>query len=72
MSRDDSGSFLPQYQEQEIVKRNPFQTIDQNGVGKLMQMGVERAEDAARHQARDLRRARRRPERDEVLPSESG
>ena len=28
MSRDDSGSFLPQYQELEIVKKNPFATID--------------------------------------------
>ena len=29
MSRDDSGSFLPHYQELEIVKKNPFATIDQ-------------------------------------------
>ena len=28
MSRDDSGSFLPHYQELEIVKKNPFATID--------------------------------------------
>ena len=42
MSRDDSGSFLPAYQELEIVKRNPFATIDQIGVGQLMQMAVER------------------------------
>ncbi|MEO7297913.1 MAG: pyruvate, phosphate dikinase, partial [Verrucomicrobiota bacterium] len=41
MSRDDSGSFLPAYQENEIVKQNPFATIDQNGVGKLMQIAVE-------------------------------
>src|SRR5881275_2767343 len=33
MSRDDSGSFLPHYAELEIVKRNPFATIDQEGVG---------------------------------------
>ena len=31
MSRDDSGSFLPQYQELEIVKKNPFATIDASG-----------------------------------------
>jgi pyruvate,orthophosphate dikinase len=37
MSRDDSGSFLPHYQELEIVKSNPFATIDQTGVGKLME-----------------------------------
>jgi pyruvate,orthophosphate dikinase len=42
MSRDDSGSFLPAYQELEIVKRNPFATIDQPGVGQLMQIAVER------------------------------
>jgi pyruvate,orthophosphate dikinase len=38
MSRDDSGSFLPHYQELEIMKNNPFATIDQSGVGKLMEM----------------------------------
>jgi len=41
MSRDDSGSFLPIYQELEIVKKNPFASIDQNGVGRLMQMASE-------------------------------
>ena len=41
MSRDDSGSFLPKYQELEIVKQNPFAAIDQTGVGKLMQIAVE-------------------------------
>ncbi len=40
MSRDDSGSFLPQYAELEIVKKNPFATIDQTGVGQLMQIAV--------------------------------
>ena len=33
MSRDDSGSFLPHYQELEIVTKNPFATIDATGVG---------------------------------------
>jgi pyruvate, orthophosphate dikinase len=41
MSRDDSGSFLPHYAELEIVKRNPFATIDADGVGKLVAMGVQ-------------------------------
>jgi pyruvate,orthophosphate dikinase len=41
MSRDDSGSFLPKYQESEIVKKNPFATIDQEGVGKLVKMAVD-------------------------------
>ena len=40
MSRDDSGSFLPHYAELEIVKKNPFATIDQSGVGQLMQIAV--------------------------------
>jgi pyruvate, orthophosphate dikinase len=43
MSRDDSGSFLPHYQELEIVKSNPFATIDQAGVGKLMEMARDQA-----------------------------
>ncbi|MGD0745788.1 MAG: pyruvate, phosphate dikinase [Verrucomicrobiota bacterium] len=42
MSRDDSGSFIPPYQELEIIKKNPFATIDQTGVGQLMQMAVEK------------------------------
>jgi pyruvate,orthophosphate dikinase len=42
MSRDDSGSFLPGYSELEIVKKNPFATIDQSGVGQLMKMSVEK------------------------------
>jgi pyruvate,orthophosphate dikinase len=40
MSRDDSGSFLGPYQELEIVKKNPFATIDQAGVGQLIQTAV--------------------------------
>jgi pyruvate, orthophosphate dikinase len=42
MSRDDSGSFLGPYQELEIVKKNPFATIDQAGVGQLIEMAVAR------------------------------
>ena len=42
MSRDDAGSFLPQYQELEIVKANPFASIDTTGVGQLMRIGVEK------------------------------
>jgi pyruvate,orthophosphate dikinase len=38
MSRDDSGSFLPAYAELDIVDTNPFASIDQAGVGKLMEM----------------------------------
>ena len=42
MSRDDSGSFLPPYQEPEIIKKNPFASIDQAGVGQLMKIAVEK------------------------------
>jgi len=38
MSRDDSGSFLPVYAELDIVDTNPFASIDQKGVGRLMEM----------------------------------
>src|ERR1044071_9099464 len=40
MSRDDSGSFLPQYAELEIVTKNPFATIDVKGVGQLVEVAV--------------------------------
>ncbi len=42
MSRDDSGPFLGPYQELEIIKKNPFATIDQAGVGQLMKIAVEK------------------------------
>jgi pyruvate, orthophosphate dikinase len=42
MSRDDSGSFLPHYAELEIVKKNPFATIDVAGVGQLVDVAVKR------------------------------
>ena len=42
MSRDDSGSFLPHYAESEIVKKNPFATIDQSGVGELMKIAIQK------------------------------
>ena len=40
MSRDDSGSFLPNYQEEEIVADNPFAVVDQTGVGQLMEIAT--------------------------------
>jgi pyruvate,orthophosphate dikinase len=40
MSRDDSGSFLPQYSELEIVTKNPFATIDAAGTGQLVEIAV--------------------------------
>jgi pyruvate,orthophosphate dikinase len=41
-SRDDAGKFLPTYIEQGILKDDPFQVLDQQGVGQLVQMGVEK------------------------------
>ena len=38
MSRDDSGSFLPAYAELDIIATNPFASIDQQGVGRLMEI----------------------------------
>ncbi len=38
MSRDDSGTFLPAYEELDIVPNNPFAAIDQKGVGRLMEI----------------------------------
>jgi pyruvate,orthophosphate dikinase len=41
-SRDDSGKFLSEYIDQKILAADPFRTIDQEGVGQLINMGVER------------------------------
>jgi pyruvate,orthophosphate dikinase len=41
LSRDDSASFLPYYVEKEIIKRNPFESIDTDGVGMLMKYAVD-------------------------------
>ncbi|MBU61798.1 MAG: pyruvate, phosphate dikinase [Opitutae bacterium] len=41
MSRDDSGSFLSNYTELDILSQNPFASVDQSGVGKLMEMAVK-------------------------------
>jgi pyruvate,orthophosphate dikinase len=42
ISRDDMGNFLMPYVENEIFKRDPFATLDQTGVGQLMQIAVEK------------------------------
>ncbi|WP_455538597.1 pyruvate, phosphate dikinase [Terrisporobacter sp.] len=42
-SRDDAGKFLNEYVEKEILEKDPFQTLDQNGVGKLVRMAANLA-----------------------------
>ncbi len=41
-SRDDVGSFVPEYIEQEILERDPFQSLDQTGVGQLIAIAAEK------------------------------
>ncbi|MBO0859864.1 MAG: pyruvate, phosphate dikinase [Chloracidobacterium sp.] len=42
LSRDDAGRFLPFYVEKKIFPDDPFQTLDQEGVGQLLEIGVQR------------------------------
>jgi pyruvate,orthophosphate dikinase len=49
-SRDDAeGTFIPKYLEKKILKDDPFQVLDQQGVGSLMRMAVERGRTARPH-----------------------
>lgn len=41
-SRDDIASFLPAYLDKKILKVDPFQVLDQKGVGQLIKMAVEK------------------------------
>jgi len=41
-SRDDIASFVPDYIEKKIIEKDPFQVLDQEGVGQLIKLGVER------------------------------
>lgn len=41
MSRDDAGSFLGKYKDLDILPQNPFATLDQEGVGELVKLGVQ-------------------------------
>ena len=41
-SRDDAGGFIPFYIENKILDDDPFEKLDQEGVGQLVQMGVEK------------------------------
>jgi pyruvate,orthophosphate dikinase len=42
LSRDDAGMFLPHYIERGILAHDPFVVLDQEGVGELIDIGVER------------------------------
>jgi pyruvate,orthophosphate dikinase len=41
-SRDDMGGFLPDYLKKAVLADDPFQTIDQEGIGQLIKIGIER------------------------------
>lgn len=41
-SRDDAGKFLPVYVQRGILKNDPFQILDQEGVGQLVEMGIKK------------------------------
>ncbi|MBI4382670.1 MAG: pyruvate, phosphate dikinase [Nitrospinae bacterium] len=46
LSRDDSGSFLPDYLQKGIWKVDPFASLDQKGVGQLIELAINKARDA--------------------------
>jgi pyruvate,orthophosphate dikinase len=46
ISRDDSGKFLPFYIENKVLANDPFQVLDQEGVGQLVKIGTERGRSA--------------------------
>ncbi|MFA5483271.1 MAG: putative PEP-binding protein, partial [Candidatus Cloacimonadaceae bacterium] len=45
-SRDDAGVFLPVYLKKNLLKHDPFQILDQEGVGQLVEMGTKRGRSA--------------------------
>ncbi len=44
LSRDDAGRFLPAYQSQGIIERDPFVSLDQSGVGQLVELAVQKGQ----------------------------
>ena len=47
-SRDDAGTFLPEYINKEILERDPFQSLDVGGVGQLIRMAVQKGRSVRR------------------------
>jgi pyruvate,orthophosphate dikinase len=45
-SRDDAGTFLPEYVDKKILPKDPFESIDQDGVGQLVKLGTDRGRSA--------------------------
>jgi pyruvate, orthophosphate dikinase len=45
-SRDDAGTFLPEYVDKKILKKDPFESIDEEGVGQLVRLGTEKGRSA--------------------------
>ena len=61
LSRDDAGKFLPKYVEAGILPKDPFVSIDIEGVGAMVRMAAEKGRATKNHlKTGDLRRARRR------------
>ena len=69
ISRDDYTKFSKKYEELKIFKADPFQTIDQEGVGKVIEQAVKLGHDEAESGNRHLRRTRRRSDLSRVLLS---
>ena len=73
VSRDDATKFLGEYVELGIYTEDPFVSIDEEGIGELMRIGVrEGTRRQAEAQDRHLRRARRRSRFDHVLSTRLG
>ena len=68
LSRDDAGKFLPQYVEAGILPKDPFVSIDVEGVGEMVRIAAEKGRQTKNaSEAGHLRRARRRSRLDRVL-----
>ncbi len=46
LSRDDAGRFLPEYIEKNLIERDPFVAVDREGVGEMVEIGIERGRGA--------------------------